>query len=109
MATRSRSPSPRAPDRTDQESRSEGTGPRVDSSCRTDKDAQQPAKEGTMGARKSKGFTDEERAAMRERAKELKAEERANRNRAAGERAVLAKIAEMEGQLVWCVQRKTSY
>ena len=46
---------------------------------------------------KSEGFTDEERAAMKERAKELKAEERANKNRAAGERAVLAKIAEMEG------------
>jgi uncharacterized protein YdhG (YjbR/CyaY superfamily) len=44
---------------------------------------------------KSKGFTDEERAAMKERAKELKAEERANKNRAAGESAVLAKIAEM--------------
>ena len=50
-----------------------------------------------MGAKKSdKGFTAEERAAMRERAKELKAEERANKNRAAGESAVLAKIAEME-------------
>jgi uncharacterized protein YdhG (YjbR/CyaY superfamily) len=44
---------------------------------------------------KSKGFTDEEKAAMRERAKELKAEERANKDRAAGERAVLEKIAEM--------------
>ncbi len=51
-----------------------------------------------MGAKKSEGFTAEERAAMRERAKELKAEERANKNRAAGERAVLAKIAEMRGQ-----------
>ena len=35
---------------------------------------------------------------MKERAKELKAEERANKNRAAGESAVLAKIAEMQGQ-----------
>src|SRR3712207_2006760 len=51
-----------------------------------------------MSAKKSEGFTAEERAAMRERAKELKAEERANKNRAAGERAVLAKIAEMRGQ-----------
>jgi uncharacterized protein YdhG (YjbR/CyaY superfamily) len=51
-----------------------------------------------MGAKKSERFTAEERAAMRERAKELKAEERANKNRAAGESAVLAKIAEMEGQ-----------
>jgi uncharacterized protein YdhG (YjbR/CyaY superfamily) len=58
---------------------------------------EEPAKEGKMSAKKSKGFTDEERAAMKERAKELKAEEHANKNRAAGERAVLAKIAEMEG------------
>jgi uncharacterized protein YdhG (YjbR/CyaY superfamily) len=48
-----------------------------------------------MDAKKSEGFTAEERAAMRERAKELKAEERANKNRAAGESAVLTKIAEM--------------
>ena len=48
-----------------------------------------------MSAKKSEVFTAEERAAMRERAKELKAEERANKNRAAGESAVLAKIAEM--------------
>jgi uncharacterized protein YdhG (YjbR/CyaY superfamily) len=41
------------------------------------------------------GFTAEERAAMRERAKELKAEERASKTRAEGERDVLAKIAEM--------------
>ena len=40
----------------------------------------------------SKGFTDEERAAMRERARELKAE---TRHKADGESAVLAKIAEM--------------
>jgi uncharacterized protein YdhG (YjbR/CyaY superfamily) len=45
--------------------------------------------------KKAKGFTDEERAAMKERAKELKAEERANKDKAAGESAVLAKIAEM--------------
>jgi uncharacterized protein YdhG (YjbR/CyaY superfamily) len=44
-----------------------------------------------------KGFTPEERAAMRERARELKAEERMNRDRAAGEKELLAKIAEMEG------------
>src|SRR5215203_260433 len=59
---------------------------------------EKPAKEVTMSAKKSERFTAEERAAMRERAKELKAEERANKNRAAGESAVLAKIAEMEGQ-----------
>ena len=48
-----------------------------------------------MDAKKSEGFTAEERAAMKERARELKAEERANKNRAAGESAVLQKIAEM--------------
>jgi uncharacterized protein YdhG (YjbR/CyaY superfamily) len=46
--------------------------------------------------KKSKGFTDEERAAMKERAKELKAEARMDKDRAEGERAVLAKIAEMQ-------------
>jgi uncharacterized protein YdhG (YjbR/CyaY superfamily) len=45
--------------------------------------------------KKAKGFTAEEQAAMKERAKELKAEERANKNRAEGEKDVLAKIAEM--------------
>ena len=48
-----------------------------------------------MSAKKAKGFTAEERAAMKERARELKAEERANRDRAAGEKDLLAKIAEM--------------
>jgi uncharacterized protein YdhG (YjbR/CyaY superfamily) len=45
----------------------------------------------TANGKKSKGFTAEERAAMRERAKELKAEAR----KADGEKAVLEKIAEM--------------
>jgi uncharacterized protein YdhG (YjbR/CyaY superfamily) len=44
-------------------------------------------------ARASKGFTPEERAAMRERAKELKA----SANRAEGEKALLAAIAKMPG------------
>ena len=48
-----------------------------------------------MSAKRSERFTAEERAAMRERAKEQKAEARAEKNRAEGERAVLAKIAEM--------------
>lgn len=51
-----------------------------------------------MSQTKSKSaqtFTDDERAAMKERAKELKTEERANKNRAEGESDVLAKIAEM--------------
>ena len=42
-----------------------------------------------------KGFSDAEKAAMRARAKELKAEERADRDRAAGERDLLASIAQM--------------
>jgi uncharacterized protein YdhG (YjbR/CyaY superfamily) len=46
---------------------------------------------------KSKGFTDAERAAMKARAKELKAEARAHKDRTEGERVVLAKIAEMLG------------
>jgi uncharacterized protein YdhG (YjbR/CyaY superfamily) len=44
---------------------------------------------------KSEGFTDEERAAMKERAKELKAEARANKKKAEGESDLLQKIAEM--------------
>ena len=49
-----------------------------------------------MSAKKSEGFTAEERAAMRERAKELKAEARANKKKAEGESDLLAKIAEMQ-------------
>ena len=48
-----------------------------------------------MSAKKSEGFTAEERAAIKERAREQRAEARASKNRAAGESAVLAKIAEM--------------
>ena len=43
----------------------------------------------------SKGFSAEERAAMKERARELKAEERWKKDRAAGERDLQAKIDEM--------------
>ena len=52
---------------------------------------------GKSTTRKSKGFSDEEKAAMKERAKELKAEARANKDRAEGESDVLAKIAELQG------------
>jgi uncharacterized protein YdhG (YjbR/CyaY superfamily) len=51
--------------------------------------------QGKSTTKKATGFTDEERAAMKERAQELKAEARANKDKAAGESAVLAKIAEM--------------
>ena len=51
-----------------------------------------PARKGTQkSATSTTAFTDEERAAMKERARELKAEA----NKADGESAVLAKIAEM--------------
>jgi uncharacterized protein YdhG (YjbR/CyaY superfamily) len=50
-----------------------------------------PAKNTKKSAQKSQGFTAEERAAMRERAQELKAEAR----KADGEKALLAKVAEM--------------
>jgi uncharacterized protein YdhG (YjbR/CyaY superfamily) len=52
------------------------------------------AESGTTTRKGSKGFTDEERDAMQERARELKAE-RASKSRADGERDVLAKIAAM--------------
>jgi uncharacterized protein YdhG (YjbR/CyaY superfamily) len=70
----------------------------------------EPAQEGTMSPKKasqksakstgargeeSKGFTADERAAMKERARELKAEAGRKKSREDGERDVLAKIAEM--------------
>ncbi|MCG2787530.1 MAG: DUF1801 domain-containing protein [Anaerolineae bacterium] len=42
-------------------------------------------------------FTEDEKAAMKERAKELKAEARMNKDRAEGEKALLAAIAAMQG------------
>ena len=50
----------------------------------------QPKKKGTQG------FTDEERAAMKERAKELKAEERTSKDKAEGESVALEAIAAMQ-------------
>jgi uncharacterized protein YdhG (YjbR/CyaY superfamily) len=49
-----------------------------------------------VSKKKSAQWTDEERAAMKARAQELKAEARANKDRAAGEGAVLAAIAAMK-------------
>ena len=49
---------------------------------------------GRKGSKASKGFTDEERAAMKERVQELKAAARRGR-KADGESEVLAKIADM--------------
>jgi len=53
------------------------------------------AEKKTASGKMSKGFSAEEKAAMKERAKELKAEARANKNKAEGEDAVLAAIAAM--------------
>ncbi len=60
------------------------------------KAAQKSAKRTTAAGKTSKRFTDAERAAMKARAQELKAEERASKNRAEGERDVLAAIAAMK-------------
>jgi hypothetical protein len=60
------------------------------------KSTRESSKSTTATGKKSKGFTDEEKAAMRERAKELKAEDRAKKDKAAGESDVLAKISEMQ-------------
>ncbi|MBS0198172.1 MAG: DUF1801 domain-containing protein [Planctomycetes bacterium] len=55
-----------------------------------------PAQSAAKGlGRRAEGFTDAERAAMKERAREAKAEARASKNRADAERTVLEKIAEM--------------
>jgi uncharacterized protein YdhG (YjbR/CyaY superfamily) len=61
------------------------------------KDTQKSAKSTTAIDRTPEGFTDDERAAIRERAREVKAAPRrgARADEADGESAVLAKIAEM--------------
>jgi uncharacterized protein YdhG (YjbR/CyaY superfamily) len=61
------------------------------------KGARKPARSTPATGEKSEGFTDEERAAMQERARELKAEARRSprADKADGESDVLAKIAEM--------------
>jgi uncharacterized protein YdhG (YjbR/CyaY superfamily) len=53
-------------------------------------------KDTQKSTKKVKGFSDEERAAMKNRAQELKAEARANKDKAEGESAVLAAIAAMQ-------------
>jgi uncharacterized protein YdhG (YjbR/CyaY superfamily) len=60
-------------------------------------DTRKSAKSATVTGKAVKGFTDEERAAMKQRAQELKAEARRGprAKKADGESDVLAKIAEM--------------
>ena len=59
------------------------------------KDTQKSAESITASNKKSTGFSDEEKAAMKNRAQELKAEARAGKDRAAGESAALAAINAM--------------
>jgi uncharacterized protein YdhG (YjbR/CyaY superfamily) len=65
------------------------------------KATEKSAENTTTSGKRSKGFTDEERSAMKERAQELKAEARrgprGKKGKADGEGDVLAKIAEMQG------------
>jgi uncharacterized protein YdhG (YjbR/CyaY superfamily) len=58
----------------------------------------QKSAQSTATGKESKGFTAEERAAMKERAQELKAASRGGKDKADGESAVLAQIAAMPGQ-----------
>jgi uncharacterized protein YdhG (YjbR/CyaY superfamily) len=63
------------------------------------KPKKKPARKNTASGNASEGFTDEERAAMQERAQELNAARRGARSKQAdGEGDVLAKIAEMDEQ-----------
>jgi uncharacterized protein YdhG (YjbR/CyaY superfamily) len=62
----------------------------------TKKATQKPAKRtAARGSTSNTQFTADERAAMKARAQEMKAEARANKNRADGERDILAAIAAM--------------
>jgi uncharacterized protein YdhG (YjbR/CyaY superfamily) len=60
------------------------------------KSTRRSAETSTATAKSATGFTDDERAAMRERARELKAEARRGSAQADGKSDVLAKIAEMK-------------
>ena len=63
------------------------------------RDASKPVEDTTPGGDESARFTDEERDAMQERARELKrtAQRRRRSGKADGERDVLEKIAELQG------------
>ena len=80
---------------------SPGKATRKSTGSTTRKATRKSARGTTEVTGKAGGFTDEERAAMKERARELKAEARrgarATANQADGESDVLAKIAEMKG------------
>jgi len=59
------------------------------------KDIQRELESAATASKTTESFSAAEKAAMKERAKELKAEARAEKNRAEGEKNVLDKIAEM--------------
>ena len=61
----------------------------------TKKETQKTVDSAAANNQTSQGFTDAEKAAMKERAKEVKAEARANKNKEEGENAALAAIAAM--------------
>ena len=61
------------------------------------KATQKSGKSATATKKTSKGFTADERAAMKARAQEMKAEARGKQSRADGEREVVAAIAAMKG------------
>jgi uncharacterized protein YdhG (YjbR/CyaY superfamily) len=64
---------------------------------RKEEHAMSPKKKATKSpAKKGTGFSDDERAAMKERAQELKAEARRGADRDAGEKDLLAKVAAMQ-------------
>jgi hypothetical protein len=59
------------------------------------KDTKKPAKRTTATKKRFDGFTDEERGAMKDRVQEMKVSARRGAEKADGESAVLAKIAEL--------------
>jgi len=68
----------------------------MNKSDRTKKSEQKSSTRIQTASKPSQGFSDEERAAMKNRAQELKAEARAGKDAAEGESAVLAAIASMQ-------------
>ena len=62
-------------------------------------------KKSSSSKKSEQGFSAEEKAVMKERAKELKAEAKAKKNREEGEKAILEKIAEME-ESSWVIAKR---
>ncbi len=62
----------------------------------TNKDTQKTSQATSLNKKPTQGFTDQEKAAMKERVNELKAEAKASKNKDEGEKAVRAAISAME-------------